>query len=289
MSYLIEPEFKTYSNPSHGPDNLSLRYSNSNPSRTDEPFGQSASHTILIDRRTVVRDCFRHMLRTFAPQLNVLCIGSVAELQEVEANLILIGIEHEQGEEAHMRAQMSEIRRLKPNVPIVVITDNDEPHCMRDALRYGASGIVPTSTGIRMALAAIELALAGGIFAPNNVLHELILDHDHDAYEPQPPNTPGLNNGLTPQNNISHTTLQPQAPAGKGPQQAIANNYAFTQREREILEQLKKGIQNKLIAYHLGISENTVKTHLRNIMKKLHATNRTRVAFLIQNEHFSSL
>ena len=52
----------------------------------------------------------------------------------------------------------------------------------------------------------------------------------------------------------------------------------LTDREREVLSRLSAGRANKLIAYDLKISEGTVKAHLRNIMRKLHATNRTQAA-----------
>jgi DNA-binding NarL/FixJ family response regulator len=55
------------------------------------------------------------------------------------------------------------------------------------------------------------------------------------------------------------------------------NDAALTAREWEVLKILREGRQNKLIAFELGISENTVKVHLRNIMKKLHVSNRTQV------------
>ena len=45
-----------------------------------------------------------------------------------------------------------------------------------------------------------------------------------------------------------------------------------------MLRSLREGHQNKIIAHRLGISESTVKVHLRNIMKKLNASNRTQVA-----------
>ena len=52
----------------------------------------------------------------------------------------------------------------------------------------------------------------------------------------------------------------------------------LTPRERDVLRSLRGGHQNKIIAFELGISESTVKVHLRNIMKKLNASNRTQVA-----------
>jgi DNA-binding NarL/FixJ family response regulator len=54
----------------------------------------------------------------------------------------------------------------------------------------------------------------------------------------------------------------------------------FTPRQIEVLERLKLGKANKIIAHELGMSESTVKIHIRSIMKKMKATNRTEVACL---------
>jgi DNA-binding NarL/FixJ family response regulator len=72
--------------------------------------------------------------------------------------------------------------------------------------------------------------------------------------------------------------------AGNAPPESLENARAgldelrLTARERDIMRCLREGRQNKFIAHELGISESTVKVHLRNIMKKLHASNRTQVA-----------
>ncbi len=50
--------------------------------------------------------------------------------------------------------------------------------------------------------------------------------------------------------------------------------------QRQILDCLRRGMANKLIAYELNMCESTVKVHIRNIMKKLKATNRTQVVYL---------
>jgi DNA-binding CsgD family transcriptional regulator len=54
---------------------------------------------------------------------------------------------------------------------------------------------------------------------------------------------------------------------------------ALTPREMEVLGRVSQGLQNKQIAYLLGMSESTVKVHVRNIMKKLDVRNRTQAAF----------
>ena len=54
----------------------------------------------------------------------------------------------------------------------------------------------------------------------------------------------------------------------------------FTRRQSQILDCLRRGMANKLIAYELNMRENTVKVHIRDIMKKLNATNRARALYL---------
>lgn len=53
----------------------------------------------------------------------------------------------------------------------------------------------------------------------------------------------------------------------------------FTDREAQIVHALKVGKSNKIIANDLLMSESTVKVHVRNIMRKLNATNRTEAAY----------
>jgi DNA-binding CsgD family transcriptional regulator len=51
----------------------------------------------------------------------------------------------------------------------------------------------------------------------------------------------------------------------------------------EVVEEIRHGKANKQIAYELNMSEHTVKVHLRHIMRKLKARNRTEVAVLSGN------
>ncbi|MGZ6340840.1 MAG: response regulator [Candidatus Limnocylindrales bacterium] len=52
----------------------------------------------------------------------------------------------------------------------------------------------------------------------------------------------------------------------------------LTERELEVLRLVTQGLRNKEIAARLGISENTAKFHLKNIVEKLHAQTRTELA-----------
>jgi DNA-binding NarL/FixJ family response regulator len=64
--------------------------------------------------------------------------------------------------------------------------------------------------------------------------------------------------------------------------EVFAGNEDFlsplTPREMEILELVVQGMSNRKIAYHLGISHQTVKNHMTSILRKLGATGRTEAA-----------
>jgi DNA-binding NarL/FixJ family response regulator len=59
-----------------------------------------------------------------------------------------------------------------------------------------------------------------------------------------------------------------------------AGNVAgqLTPREKQVLQKLSTGLSNKEIAQSLFISENTVKVHVTNVLKKLHLQNRSQAA-----------
>jgi DNA-binding NarL/FixJ family response regulator len=61
-----------------------------------------------------------------------------------------------------------------------------------------------------------------------------------------------------------------------------ARQNQLTSRQGAVLNHLQQGKANKIIAYELGMSESTVKVHVRNIMHKMGATNRTQAAYNAQ-------
>ena len=101
--------------------------------------------------------------------------------------------------------------------------------------------------GIRVCAEVIDLTLAGGIFVPASSVLAVrqILEAKTEIERP----LAGL----------------------------------FTLRQAEVVDALRRGKANKIIAYELNLRESTVKVHIRNIMKKLKATNRTEVAFKLKD------
>ena len=142
--------------------------------------------------------------------------------------------------------EIAAIRSAFDRPPIIMLSDLEDSHqvnTIRGALRAGANGFISTrSTGLSMTLSAIRFVQAGGTFAPLEML-------------------------------LSDATPAPvAAPAQISP-------YRLTARQKAVLAQLQQGKANKIIAHELGMSESTAKVHIRNIMRKMGATNRTQAAF----------
>lgn len=143
--------------------------------------------------------------------------------------------------------EISHISSEFQSVPVVILADTEDLAQILTALECGARGYIPTSVGIDVCVEAINLAAAGGIFVPASSVLSMRHLIDSSSRDTQP---------LT---------------------------GIFTLRQAEVAQALRRGKANKIIAYELNLRESTVKVHIRNIMKKLKATNRTEVAYMVND------
>jgi DNA-binding NarL/FixJ family response regulator len=75
-----------------------------------------------------------------------------------------------------------------------------------------------------------------------------------------------------------------QEPKETEPGEDLRLHQILSERELEVLHLVSQGLKNREIAAQLFISENTVRTHLRNILDKLHVQNRIQAAALLQQQ-----
>ena len=132
------------------------------------------------------------------------------------------------------------LSELAPSIPVIVLAYNNDAELARTAICHGAKGYIPVTMGFEIAIEAVRFVLAGGTYAPMDCL--LVRGGRGDA--PSQPPTSSL----------------------------------VTGRQLAVIRAIQKGKSNKVIAYELNMCESTVKVHVRNIMKKLKAKNRTEVA-----------
>jgi DNA-binding NarL/FixJ family response regulator len=213
------------------------------PTDVDRPSGLSV---VLIERRALVRECFAASLQR-ASGYNVLAFPSAEKwLQSADpsqACLVVLCTSDDQKEGVRGQ-QISEIAKHAECLPLVVICEDEDAEQIMKALEAGARGVIPTSLPLPVAVEAMRLVTVGGTFVPASCLTTL--------------------------QRSSHDTATAD-PAGAG---------IFTSRQAAVIEALRKGKANKIIAYELNMRESTVKVHVRNIMKKLKARNRTEVAYI---------
>jgi DNA-binding NarL/FixJ family response regulator len=207
---------------------------------------------LIIDGRALDRECLAKALIGQGLSMQVSAVGSVDEWRKGKefqppAGAILFSII---GRKISDVSVINEISRLTAEfraVPIVILADSDELSQVLKALEYGARGYIPTSVGVEVCVVAIELAVAGGMFVPASSV--LAVRHLIETGRQEAPPLSGM----------------------------------FTLRQAEVVRALRKGKANKIIAYELNLRESTVKVHIRNIMKKLKATNRTEVAYKLND------
>jgi NarL family two-component system response regulator LiaR len=127
------------------------------------------------------------------------------------------------------------IRSLSPHTQVVILTAHTDEAPVLAALRAGAVGYVRKDSQPEVFLAAVRAAARG----------QSMLD----------PTVAGA--------------VLSELVRGEGVGEALS------EREGEVLRELAKGGSNKEIAKALGVSEETIKTHVGNILSKLQAKHRT--------------
>lgn len=208
---------------------------------------------LIIDQRALDRECLARGLIGRGLKMDVCAVGSVEEWrreQDIHPPLeaILFNIGSRRADDTTLASDFSRFAAEFKSIPIIVLSDADDLTQVVKMLEYGARGFIPSSVGIAVCVEAIGLAVAGGIFVPASSV-------------------------------LSVRHLVNEAPGGA----PRALSGMFTLRQEEVVEALRKGKANKIIAYELNLRESTVKVHIRNIMKKLKATNRTEVAYKLNN------
>lgn len=134
-----------------------------------------------------------------------------------------------------------------PDLPVVMVSANEDPIIMQRSIEHGAAGFIPKSSSVENILDAINTVLRGDVWLPPEVT-------DNDV--------PGR---TTSEIELAERMKQ------------------LTPQQFRVLGMISKGMLNKQIAHELDVSEATIKVHVTAIMRKLGVTNRTQ-AVLAANQ-----
>jgi len=140
------------------------------------------------------------------------------------------------------------LRRIKSEAPqtkVVILTVSEEDASLITAMRSGAQGYLLKSLSTEEFLTSLERLTRGELAISNQDINRIV--EGLVGLVNQPPDSP---------------------------------KDTLTDRETELLQLVAEGLSNKTIAQHLSVSENTVKYHMRQILQRLDAQNRTEAAIL---------
>lgn len=193
---------------------------------------------LVVDDHLVVREGLRWML---GPDSGIE-IAAEAEtgakaLEAIEGDrpdVVLLDIHLPDGSGLDLLAT---IRSRFPGLPVVMLTMSDEPTYVEEAVRAGAVGYLLKSAPRAELIRAIEAAAGGDAYIQAEVTRPLLLRFSTAAR--------------------SSVVTVPLSP-----------------RELEVVALLAEGLADKQIAAQLGVSETTVKSHLRQAYEKLGAADR---------------
>jgi DNA-binding NarL/FixJ family response regulator len=221
----------------------------SNSVSVSEPGRAAASSTaharptiLLIHPRPFFRDCFATCLEAAYENHAVFPFESItgwrgsAEAVAVTPSVSIVAIERQDA------SSLTDLELLEEvPAPVIVVSDVEDADQILRTLKRGVRGYIPSNLPFNVAVEAVRLVKAGGVFVPADSLID---------------------------------RAQGSAPA--------KSDVTLTKRQREVVEAIRRGKANKQIAFELDMSEHTVKLHLRKIMSKLKARNRTEVAILAE-------
>ncbi len=166
-----------------------------------------------------------------------------------------------------------QILQKYPSVKVVMITASERDEDLFDAVKAGAQGyVLKAVTDSKQMREAILAVAAGEAIIPPAMVPRLLNEFAAiaDGKKDDPPATP------------VDVSLVAEPEETVAPEDDAIN--LLTPREREVLELVAEGLTNKEIALRLTISVNTVRSHLRFILDKLHINNRVQAAIWFQSK-----
>jgi len=178
-----------------------------------------------------------------------------------------------------------------PHARIIILTEGrDDPQALLDALVHGAHGCIQKNLSFETVRAVVDAVWHDQMVYPTELRSCL------------PGNRPGpvsrsdaqlkyFNPAVRharrlPEPTAAAVRAEPGPNAASDPSRVTARSSpGLSSRENQILQELAQGHANKLIAFHLNLSEATVKSHLKSLLRKLGFRNRTQAAIWALTQH----
>jgi len=205
---------------------------------------------LLVDPHQLSREGLKRLLDGEAYDVTgVRSLGEAGEQIEKGLRPELIIVAFEDSASDDQSAMIQYIRTNFASIKVMVIANNISPALLSHLLDAGVCSCLLRDISTEALTGSIQLVLLGQQVFPTQAAMLLLGTRGHAQ-----PSGQGQN---------FEEQLRPQG---------------VSAREGQILKSLLNGLSNKMIARELGISEATVKVHLKALMRKVNAQNRTQAA-----------
>jgi DNA-binding NarL/FixJ family response regulator len=206
-----------------------------------KPLANDLMKLHVVERNPFILECLAYRLDRELP-CDIQTGGSLAELCAADIGEVrgVLVLSVISLTDLQSEGEFRLLADLAPNMRSIVIAKNDDLDAALAALSFGANGYISTNDQFSIFVEALRFVAGGGTYVAPKCLVA-------------PKNSP-----VTPVDNT------------------VAGG--LTNRELAVIKAIRQGKPNKVIAYELNMCESTVKVHVRHVMKKLQARNRTDLA-----------
>jgi DNA-binding NarL/FixJ family response regulator len=215
------------------------------------PLANDKPRVLVLDKNRLRQAGVMHLIDEWADGVGLQVTAAAPDVLKQDAaasprcKMVVVSVGSASVGDDPQRSLIEQIRSDFPEASVVVLSDREEAEEICAAFLEGASGFMPTSIDPAVAFQALTFINAGGTFFPPSTLLSLA------------------------------------ARVRSGNLQAPGNtncSSVLTNKQSAVLNLLRQGEPNKTIARTLGMSDSTVKVHVRGIMRKFGVTNRTQLA-----------
>lgn len=207
----------------------------------------SAYEIVIADDHPLFRSALRQALSLgLGPTVRLVEVANIAELEErleqkSDWDLVLLDLNMPG---AYGFSGLVLLRGQYPQIPVVMISAQEEAAIMVRSREFGASGFIPKSSALETIQQAVRQVLDGGVWWPPQAFEAISVSDEAKA--------------------------------------ASAGLASLTPQQFRVLTMVCEGLLNKQIAFELSVSEATIKAHVTAIFRKLNVRTRTQAALLLQ-------
>ncbi|MDA9475170.1 LuxR family transcriptional regulator [Bradyrhizobium sp. CCBAU 65884] len=211
---------------------------------------------LIVEDHPLFREALEGALQMATPDAEMLQANSIdgalellASRPDVDLILLDLSIPGTTGLSGIIR-----IRKAFPRVPVVIVSGHQDAQIISGALSLGVSGYILKSSSKQELAHSIGEVVRGAVCLPA----------------------------------AFRALARPQR-SPIAAQELLKRLHDLTPQQLRVLEMLKRGLQNKQIAFELKISETTVKVHVSDILRKLNVMSRTKAIVEMSKIDFATL